>query len=77
MRNFQVAFITRLPRLTFVALLLLILTGAVVIAQQNSEAPISSIHGTYHPAPAHRATPIRKSYKPIVYVVRSYAVDLI
>ena len=69
MRNFQVALVTKLPPLTFVAMLLLILTGSVVIAQQNSDAPISSIQGTYHPAPAHRAAVVRKSYKPIVHVV--------
>ena len=69
MRNLQAEQVIKLPRLTFAILLLLILTGAVGIAQQNNEDTISSIRGTYHPAPAHRAATVHKAHRPIVHVV--------
>ncbi len=69
MRNLQAEQVIKLPRLTFAILLLLILTGAVGIAQQNNEDKISSIRGTYHPVPAHRAATVHKAHRPIVHVV--------
>ena len=69
MRNRQAEQVIKLPRLTFAILLLLILTGAVGIAQQNNEDTISSIRGTYHPVPAHRAATVHKAHRPIVHVV--------
>jgi len=75
MRIVQVELMIKLPRLTFMILLLLILTGSVSIAQQNSQDTISSIHGTYHSAPAHRAEPahkaptVHKANRPVIHVV--------
>gem|GEM_PF-2638136 len=69
MRNLQAELAIKLSRLTFAIFLLLILTGSVGMAQQNNEDTISSIRGTSHPTPAHRAATVHKSHRPIVHVV--------